>query len=87
MEEYNESVIEIKDKFIKNYDGNDTYIIVDSNNNSYRIKDLLFIWKFNSTDLYSSIEIGEKYRIQTTGIRFRLFSVYPNINNVEKIEE
>ena len=28
-----------------------------------------------------------KYRIQTTGIRFRLFSVYPNINNVEKIEE
>lgn len=84
---YSESVIDIKDKFVKTYDGNGTYIITDNNDNTYKIEDLLFIWKFNSTDIYSSIEIDKKYKIYTTGIRCRLFSEYPNINKIEKIEE
>lgn len=84
---YSEAVIEIKDKFVKTYNGNGTYIITDNNDNTYKIEDLLFIWKFNSTDIYSSIEIGGKYKIYTTGIRFKLFSQYPNINKIEKIEE
>lgn len=82
-----ETIIEVKDKFIKDYNGHGTYIVVDGDENAYKIEDLLFKLKFDSTDIYTSIEIGEIYKIQTTGIRCGLFSEYPNINNVEKIEE
>lgn len=83
----NELTIEVKDKFIKSYDGYGTYIVIDNNDNAYKISDLIFLWKFNSTDIYSSIKIGKKYKINTTGIRLGLFSEYPNINSVYEIEE
>lgn len=82
-----ELIIEVKDKYVKNNDNNDKYIIIDTENNAYEITDLFFIWKFNSTDIYSSLEIGKAYKISITGIRCRIFSKYPNINKVESKEE
>lgn len=82
-----ELIIEIKDKYVKNNDNNDKYIIIDTENNAYEITDLFFIWKFNSTDIYSSLEIGKTYKISITGIRCRIFNNYPNINKVELNEE
>lgn len=82
-----ELIIEVKDKYVKNNDNNDKYIIIDTKNNAYEITDLFFIWKFNSTDIYSSLEIGKTYKISITGIRCRIFSNYPNINKVELDEE
>lgn len=81
----NELTIEVKEKYIKRYGERDTYMVIDSNNNSYKISDLLYIWKFNSTDLYTSLEIGKNYKITTSGIRLKMFSKYPNINKVENI--
>ena len=86
----NEQEIEIlvKDKYVKNNSkGNDKYLIVDENNNTYEITDLFFKGKWNSTDLYNQLENNKKYKIKTTGKRIQFFSMYPNINNVEKVEE
>ena len=82
----NKLTIEVKDKYVKNNGNSDKYIVIDSNNNSYEITDLFFIWKFNSTDIYSLLEVGKTYNITTSGIRFRLISKYPNINKVEEIK-
>ncbi len=82
-----ELTIQVKEKYIKKYGESDTYMVIDSNNNSYKISDLIYIWKFNSTDLYTLLEIGEKYKITTSGIRCRIFSNYPNINKIEKISK
>ena len=76
-------IVEIKDKFIKNGDKSGKYLVVDTNNNTYEIEDLLFIGKFNSTDIYNSIDIGKSYKIYTTGFRIHVFSLYQNINKVE----
>ena len=75
--------IEIKDKFIKNDGKSSKYLVVDTNNTTYEISDLLFIGKFNSTDIYNSIDIGKSYKIYTTGFRIHVFSLYQNINKVE----
>ena len=75
--------IEIKDKFIKNDRKSAKYLVVDTNNTTYEISDLLFIGKFNSTDIYNSIDIGKSYKIYTTGFRIHVFSLYQNINKVE----
>ncbi len=80
--------IEIKDKYIKRQgSGNktsDIYMIVDTNNNTYQITDLLFIGKFNSTDIYNRLDIGQVYTVEVTGIRNNFLSWYRNINKIIK---
>lgn len=84
----NEEIIEIivKDKYIKRSSDDDIYLVVGDNGETYKIKDLLFKGKFNSTDLYNELEIGKKYKITTTGIRLQYFSRYKNINKVEETD-
>ena len=79
--------ITIKDKYVKNdKSGNSSkYLVVDEDNNTYEVTDLFLKGKFNSTDLYNILEIGHTYRVETSGSRIRLFSMYPNINKI--IEE
>lgn len=74
--------IEVKDKYIKRDNKSDIYIIVDTDNNTYQISDLFWIGKFNSTDLYNELEIGQAYFIEITGIRNQFLSWYPNINKI-----
>lgn len=84
----NEETIEItvKDKYIKRNSDDDMYLVVDENNDTYKITDLSFIGKWNSTDLYNQLDIGKKYRITVTGIRNHFLSEYKNINKVEEIK-
>ena len=82
--------ITVKDKYIKKGAGSesgDKYLVVDTNNNTYEITDLTFIGKWNSTDLYNGLDVGETYNITTSGIRNGFFSMYPNINKIEKKEK
>lgn len=74
--------IEVKDKYIKRDNKSDIYMIVDTDNNTYQISDLFWIGKFNSTDLYNELEIGQAYFIEVTGIRNQFLSWYPNINKI-----
>lgn len=87
IEYRNNQVIEItiKDKYIKSGSKSGKYLIVDSNNNTYQVTDLLFKGKFNSTDIYNQLEIGKTYRVEISGKRIHIFSMYQNINKV--IEE
>lgn len=89
VEYQNEEIIEItvKDKYIKRSGKTDLYLVASEEGETYKIQDLLFKGKFNSTDLYNELEIGNKYRITTTGIRLQYFSMYKNINKIEEIEE
>lgn len=82
----NEQNIEItvKDKYIKRYNKEDIYLVVDNNGNTYKITDLLFLGKFNSTDLYNKLNIGSTYKIKTSGFRMQFFNEYPNINTLEE---
>ena len=83
----NNEVIEItiKDKYVKNGSKSGKYLIVDSNNNAYQVTDLFFKGKFNSTDIYNQLEIGKTYRVEISGKRIHIFSMYQNINKI--IEE
>ena len=76
----------IKDKYVKNGKSGDSskYLVVDEDNNTYEVTDLFLKGKFNSTDLYNILEIGHTYRVETSGSRIRLLSMYPNINKVIK---
>lgn len=89
VEYQNKETIEItvKDKYIKRNGDTDLYLVASEEGETYKIQDLLFKGKFNSTDLYNELEVGKKYKITTTGIRLQYFSMYKNINKIEEIEE
>lgn len=76
----------VTDKYIKRSGKADIYLIVDKNKNTYKITDLFFKFKFNSTDLYNELEKGNTYIVKTSGFRIKILSQYPNINEIEKVE-
>lgn len=41
--------------------------------------------KWNSSDLYGELVVGQKFRIDYYGVRFGFFSMYPNIVGLEKL--
>lgn len=77
--------ITVKDKYIKNGKDNGKYLVVDEEDNTYEITDMLFKGKFNSTDIYNRLEIGKTYKVKISGHRIRFLSMYQNINEI--IEE
>lgn len=81
-----EREITVTDKYIKRSGEADIYLIVDENKNTYKITDLFFKFKFNSTDLYNELEKGNTYIVKTSGFRIKILSQYPNINEIEKVE-
>lgn len=89
IEYQNEETLEItvKDKYIKRNGDTDIYLVVSESGDTYKITDLLFKGKFDSTDLYNQLDIGKKYKITVTGIRLQYFSMYKNINKIEKITD
>lgn len=80
--------ITVKDKYIKRSGSEkDKYLVVDTEGNTYQITDLTFKGKWNSTDLYNQLDIGQTYKIETSGIRNGFLSLYSNINKVEVKDE
>lgn len=73
---------EVVDKAVKN----GTYMVYTKDlyekPYTYEIVDRPLHGKFNSSDIYASIAVGEYYQIQTTGRRIPFLSLYPNINSV-----
>lgn len=80
-------VITIKDKYIKRNSKRGEFFIVDSENNSYKLKDYVYALDFNATDDYNMIEIGNKYTVFGYGFRIRFFSQFPAVYKFEKLEE
>lgn len=79
--------ITVKDKYVKRKGESDLYLVATEEGETYKIEDLFFKGKFNSTDLYNELDIGEKYKVEVTGARIPFFSMYKNINTVELLEE
>lgn len=75
----------VKEKWIKRYNNSDVYL-VRCGNEVYAITDLFFIGKFNSSDLYSNLKVGHKYKITTTSFRIPLLSSYKNINKLKEVK-
>lgn len=77
-------ICKVEDKWVKRSDDSDIYL-VQCDDEVYKVSDLLFKGKFNSSDIYAKLKVGKKYEIVTTGYRFNLFSMYKNINDYKEI--
>ena len=80
----------VTDKNVKRYSNGDQYMIytIDDEGRSHVFKDTdyLPLLKFNSSDIYAEIQIGETYKFSVRGIRIPILSSYQNIYKIEKEE-
>lgn len=75
----------LEDKWVKRQSESSDVYLVQCGDEVYKVSDLLFKGKFNSSDIYAKLKVGKKYEIVTTGYRFNLFSMYKNINDYKEI--
>ena len=62
----------------------DSKYLIFTDDGTYEITDSLFNFRFDSSDLYGQIKVGERYTITTVGIRIPFFSCYENILEIER---
>ena len=75
----------VEDKWVKRQSQYSDVYLIQCGNEVYKVSDLLFKGKFNSSDVYAKLKVGKRYEITTTGYRFEFFSMYKNINEFREI--
>ena len=83
----NEQVYKIKvvEKLVKTGDKSSKYLIfteTDNGNIVFENTDSLLRNKWNSSDIYARLKVGEEYTIKTCGYRVNFLSWYQNIIEV-----
>ena len=81
------STITVKEKFIKHNKNGSTYLIASEAGNVYMINDSIMEMRFDSSDLYIRMEVGETYLIRTRGKRIHFLSMYKNIMEAKRKEK
>ena len=69
------------DKYVKS----EKYYVIantEERKETFQIHDLKFKFKFNSSDIYSNLTPGKKYKVKVSGKRIQLWSLYRNINEI-----
>lgn len=82
--------VSVTDKNVKRSDDDDKYLIYtldeDGETQVFEITDSLLKWRWNSSDLYAKIEVGNTYKFTICGYRWRFMSIYPNIYKIKMLE-
>ena len=82
--------VTVTDKTVKN-DDDGKYLIFtedkDGNIATFEITDSLIAGRFNSSDVYAAIKVGNTYTFTVGGSRNEFMSWYPNIYEYKLIEE
>lgn len=76
----------VEDKAIKRYDEDDKYLVY-TDNGTYEITDSLVYLRWDSSDLYGKIKVGETYEAKVYGWRIPIVSSYKNIVSVTEVNE
>ena len=78
--------ITITDKDIKRSGSEDDKYLIYTDNGTYEITDTIAYWRWDSSDLYGSIQVGETYNCTVAGWRIPLLSEYQNIITADKVK-
>lgn len=80
----------VTEKGIKRTNEEDIYLVytkVDNDIAVFQITDSLIAGRFNSSDVYASIEVGKTYDFTVRGTRNEFMSWYPNIYEYKLVED
>ena len=83
--------VTVTDKAVKNSDDDSKYLIFtedkDGNIATFEITDSWIAGRFNSSDVYAAIKVGNTYKFTVGGSRNEFMSWYPNIYEYKLVED
>lgn len=85
-ESYSDCVVTEKDR-TTNRDGESDMRVYTENCGVFRVADSVFMMRWNSSDVYSSIKEGKTYDFTTRGYRIGLMSKFPNIDTATEVKK
>lgn len=82
--------ITVTEKGVKRKSDKDIYLIYGKDKDNkvivFEITDSLLLTRFNSSDVYASIDVGKTYTFKTSGYREPILSLYPNIYKFAEVK-
>lgn len=76
----------VNEKGIKNYSETGIYLLY-TDEGVFKIADSIAYFRFDSSDLYGQIEVGETYECTVSGWRIPILSEYQNVIIATKVED
>lgn len=64
-------------------DGMDSYYLIFTENEVFKNEDSFLMWKFDSSDIYNQLNVGQTYNVKVNWFRVPLLSSYRNILEIE----
>ena len=80
-----QKIVVITEKYIKPIKNHSYYQFIDSNDETYRLVDSVYLLEFNSGDDYAQLKVGKKYKIYGYWFRYPMFSWFPLVYKVSEI--
>lgn len=65
------------------YSDNHTINLIGTSGGVFEDEDSLFYGKFNSSDYFNNMKVGQTYTFDVTGWRIPILSAYPNVVSCE----
>ncbi|UDL16538.1 hypothetical protein SEA_ZOOMAN_297 [Microbacterium phage Zooman] len=76
----------VNDKQAINRDGKTDYRVFTDNCGVFGVQDDIWLWQWNSADVFGSIKVGETYDFEAYGWRNGLMSTFPNIKTAHLVD-
>jgi hypothetical protein len=81
----------VTDKQVKTDNGRGKYLVYGKDENGkvavLCVEDSLFRWRWNSSDIFAAIEVGNTYDFTVCGKRINIISMCPNILDYKEVKE
>ena len=77
--------ITVDEKWIKYHDDDAKYFVSDTAGKVYCIQDTILLFKFDASNRYARLKVGESYTVTIVGWKVPLTSMYPNIIELEEV--
>ncbi len=61
----------------------DSYYLIFTEDEVFKNEDSTLHWKFDSSDVYNQLDIGETYKVKVNWYRIKVLSEYRNIISIE----
>jgi hypothetical protein len=74
--------IMVSDKYTFDSNGFTNFMIVDTENNHYKVGNNLWFWKWDSIEDWTLLKTGTKIPVLYYGFRVPFFGIFPNVFNI-----
>jgi hypothetical protein len=74
-----EKVITVDEKYTYGKGSNNSQSISDKDNNVYFVKDSIYYLHFSSLEVFNSLDVNKKYKVNGYGVRVPVLGLYPII--------